>query len=71
MAIQNELFPEKYKTNLTVDLLYSGGFSHTYSYNKYGTAHCVLKGSQVEFSKILYNYFFLNTILFFSFNEDS
>ena len=32
--------------------LYSDGFSHTYRYNKYGIAHCVFKGSQVEFSKL-------------------
>ena len=24
--------------------MYSDGFSHTYYYNKYGTAHCVLSG---------------------------
>ena len=24
------------------NLLYSGGFSHMYWYNKYGTAHCVV-----------------------------
>ena len=33
--------------------MYFNGFSHTYSINKYGTAHCVIRGdTQVEFSKL-------------------
>ena len=39
-----------------VEPLYSGGFFHTFLYNKYGTAHCV------------HRYHFLNYDVFLSLN---